>query len=90
MVLKLKTFGEKAAIINLGMRRHFLWVFTRANVTTPILSADFLVNFNLSVNMATPSLVDNLTVRRICSRYQLTEISASLPQDKSIKVLLQK
>lgn len=90
---KIDTFGEKAVTIDLGMRRNFLWVFTQANVTTPILGADFLAKFNSSVNMTTYSLVDNLTelsLRGICSRYQSTGISSALPQVSGIKELIQK
>lgn len=48
-------------VILLGIRQYFLWVSTIANVTTSILGADFLVNFNLSFNIDSQSLADNLT-----------------------------
>ena len=57
-----------------------------------MLGADFLANFNLSVNMVTQSLIDNLTeilVRGICSWYQSIGISTTLPVNKFIRAQLQ-
>ena len=58
---QIETYGERSLTLDLGMRKNFLWIFTQANVTTPILGADFLTHFNLSVNMATRTLIDNQT-----------------------------
>ena len=70
---RIETFGEIALTLNLGLGRSFLWIFTIAQVKTPILGADFLPHFNVSVNMATRSLVDcntELTAKGITSIYK--------------------
>ena len=46
----IQTFGAAALNINFGMGRHFLWTFEIADVKSPIIGADFLLHFNLSVN----------------------------------------
>ncbi len=46
---RIETFGEIALTLNLGLRRSFPWIFTIAQVKTPILGADFLSHFNVSV-----------------------------------------
>ena len=45
------TYGEKSVLLNLGLRRAFRWVFIVAAVSFPILGADFLHHFNLSVGL---------------------------------------
>lgn len=55
------TFGTKSININFGLRREFNWTFLVANVTTPIIGADFLTHYNLVVDLAKKSLIDNVT-----------------------------
>ncbi|CAE1310342.1 unnamed protein product [Acanthosepion pharaonis] len=57
----IQTYGETSLTLNLGFRRSFPWVFTIAQVRTPILGADFLAHFNLFVNMSSLSLEDKTT-----------------------------
>ena len=45
------TYGEKSALLDLGRRRAFHWVFIVAAVSFPILGADFLHHFNLNVDL---------------------------------------
>ena len=90
---KIETYGEIALTLNLGLRRSFPWIFTIAQVKTPILGADFLSNFNLSVNMTTQSLVDGnteLTKRGIASVYESTGICATVPVTKGLQELIKK
>ncbi|CAE1167121.1 unnamed protein product [Acanthosepion pharaonis] len=73
--------------------RSFPWVFTIAQVRTPILGADFLAHFNLSVNMSSLSLEDkttNITRKGITSIHTSTCISATLPEANGMQDLLQK
>ncbi|CAE1284944.1 unnamed protein product [Acanthosepion pharaonis] len=68
-------------------------VFTIAQVRTPILGADFLAHFNLSVNMYSLSLDDkttNITRKGITSIYTSTCINATLPEANGMQDLLQK
>ena len=57
----ISTYGSKTVSLNLGMRRNFTWSFTLANVKLPILGADFLAHFNLTVHMNPRALSDNKT-----------------------------
>jgi len=54
------TYGEKL-LVNLGIRRPLKWKFCVAEVTTPIISADLLYNYNLTVNLRKSCLQDNIT-----------------------------
>ena len=42
---RIEAYGEIALTLNLGLRRSFPWIFTIAQVKTPILGADFFVPF---------------------------------------------
>ena len=55
------TFGEKSVLLDLGLRRVFRWVFIVSAVSFPILGADFLYHFNLSVDLRQQRLSDNTT-----------------------------
>ena len=55
------TYGEKSALLDVGLRRAFRWVFVVAAVSFPILRADFLHHFNLSVDLRQQRLIDNTT-----------------------------
>ena len=60
---------------------------------TPILGADFLSHFNVSVNMATRSLVDcntEQTAKGITSIYQSTGICAAMPDANGLQELITK
>jgi len=43
----IKTYGYVPLSLNLGLRRTFLWRFLIADVSAPIIGADFLAHFNL-------------------------------------------
>ena len=58
---KIPTYGEKLLDVNLGMRRKFVWPFIIADVKYPILGADFLSNFNLSISLYNKSVLDENT-----------------------------
>ncbi|XP_064470029.1 uncharacterized protein LOC135384773 [Ornithodoros turicata] len=68
----IKTYGLRSLTLDLGLRRTFRWVFVIADVTQPILGADFLAFFNLAVNVRHRRLCDSTT------RLQVT--GASSPQ----------
>lgn len=58
---RIKTYGNLELELNLSLRRIFKWKFVIAEVSTPILGADFLYHFNLLVNLRKKKLVDGLT-----------------------------
>ena len=58
----IQTYGEKSVLLDLGLRsRAFHWVFIVAAVSFPILGADFLHHFNLSVDLRHRRLTDTTT-----------------------------
>lgn len=52
------TYGTKRLHLTLSFRRDFHWDFVIADVTLPILGADFLSHFNLLVDMHHNRLID--------------------------------
>ena len=62
---KINSYGEKLLSINFGLRRDFQWNFIIADVNTPIIGADFMGHFDLSVNIAKRTLVDNTTSLKV-------------------------
>ena len=55
------TYGQKCLTLDLGLRRIFRWVFIIAEVSTPIIGIDFLINFELMVDPKNRQLVDGVT-----------------------------
>lgn len=84
---KIATYGECSKTLDLGLRRNFQWVFTLADVSHPILGADFLHYYKLLVDMHHRQLVDSLThlrVSGIASKLESLELSTftfSCPED---------
>lgn len=58
---EIKTFGDCVLNLDLGLRREFKWLFVIADVHTPIIGADFLVNFDLLIDLKQKRLIDNKT-----------------------------
>lgn len=58
---KIDTYGDKVLSVSLGFRRNFQWQFTIANITQPILGADFLTHHNLLVDLRRKRLIDVIT-----------------------------
>lgn len=57
------------------------WLFTQANIRTPILKAGFLAHFNLLVHMNMRMLLDNTTsicLIDTCTHYNMTGISVTI------------
>ena len=61
MVHPIPTFGTRSLSLNLGLRRDFHWIFVVAEVSKPILGADFLHHFGLMVDLRKSKLVDTNT-----------------------------
>ena len=59
------TYGTRSLKLDLGLRRTFNWIFLLADVTTPILGADFLRHFDLLVDTRRHRLIDNLTHMKV-------------------------
>ena len=76
----IETYGERLLQLDLGLCRTFVWPFTLADVSQPILGADFLAHFNLLVDMKNKRLIDNIT--------QLSVVASQLTNSESAVLLL--
>lgn len=71
----INTFGDKLMCLNLGLRRPHKWPFIIANVSRPIIGADFLRHYGLLVDLKNNRLVDRQT--NLC----VTSVAASGSDD---------
>ncbi|GFU24768.1 hypothetical protein TNCV_793911 [Trichonephila clavipes] len=55
---KTPAYGMVRKELNLGLRRPFIWTFLIADVSSPIIGADFLKHFNLLIDLKKKRLVD--------------------------------
>jgi len=61
----INTYGQRSLTLNLGLRRSLPWIFLIAEVQKPILGADFLSHYGLTVDMQKSKLIDTNTRLRI-------------------------
>lgn len=54
-------YGEKSLTVDFNLRRTFRWVFAVANVSQPIIGADFLGHYKLLVDLHNRCLIDKVT-----------------------------
>ncbi|XP_062556759.1 uncharacterized protein LOC134221587 [Armigeres subalbatus] len=57
----IKVYGEVLLKVNLDLRREFLWTFLIADVSSGIIGADFICNFDLLIDLKRKRLIDNAT-----------------------------
>lgn len=55
------TYGMVTRVLNLGLRRDFPWQFVVADVSRPILGADFLAHYGLIPDLQQGRLIDSKT-----------------------------
>ncbi|GFX86826.1 transposon Tf2-11 polyprotein [Trichonephila clavipes] len=55
---KIPAYGMVRKELNLGLRRPFIWTFIIADVSSPIIGADFLKHFNLLIDFKKKRLMD--------------------------------
>lgn len=71
---EIETYGTTTLKVNLGLRRDFVWTFLIANVTTPIIGADFITNFGLLIDLLGKKIIDPLTgLNSNCMRIMINE-----------------
>lgn len=58
---QIKTFGQKMTTVTLGLRRNFTWSFIVADVSKPIIGADFLKQNKLLIDLNKKQLIDGTT-----------------------------
>ena len=61
----IRTYGQRSLTLNLGLRRSLPWIFIIADVQKPILGADFLAHYGLTVDMQHSKIIDQNTHLRI-------------------------
>ena len=57
----INTYGQKRITLDLGLRRSFTWIFYIADVSTPIIGADFLAFYDLVPDLRRARLCDMST-----------------------------
>lgn len=57
----IRTYGVKVTTLSLNLRRRFQWPFILANVSKPIIGADFLKHYGLLIDLKQKCLKDPLT-----------------------------
>lgn len=81
----IQTYDSKTIFLDLGLRRNFTWKFVVADVSHPILGADFLKYYGIVVDIKNNKLIDSLTNLNVnCSianipSTQLTTIDKKSP-----------
>ncbi len=63
------TYGFRSLTLDLRLRRSLPWLFTIADICSPILGADFLQHFQLLVDLKHRRLVDSITQLKIQGVY---------------------
>lgn len=57
----INSYGTRTLTVDLGLNRQFNWLFLIADVTSPIIGADFLAHFNISVHLSAKIINDQTT-----------------------------
>ncbi|GBN11248.1 Transposon Tf2-8 polyprotein [Araneus ventricosus] len=70
----IKTFGSKLLSLDLGLQRKLQWPFVIADITKPIIGADFLQQFGLLVDLKKRCLLDPITNFKCMGRAGFSEI----------------
>lgn len=71
---EIKIYGTTTQKVNIGLRRDFLWTFLIADVTTPIIGADFLTHFGLLIDLKGNKMIDPLSgIHSTCMKIELKE-----------------
>ena len=72
----LATYGTRSLTLDLGLRRAFRLVFVIADISKPILGADFFKHYGLLVDMRSQRLTDSLTQLKVQGK--LSQVTSSL------------
>ena len=71
----IRTFGERSVQLDLGLAKAFTWKFTIADVSKPIIGADFLRYFGLLVDVGRKRLMDAETFLTVPASYRCSAVS---------------
>ena len=89
---QVSTFGTTRLILDLGLRRPIVWNFVIANVPYPIIGADLLYNFGITVDLKRQVLIDSITGLQASISAQATpnlQLSLVHPSCKYAHILVQ-
>nr|VZI46149.1 unnamed protein product [Spirometra erinaceieuropaei] len=59
--ITINAYGQRSLTLDIRLRRRFQWVFVQADVKSPVIEADFLTHFGLTVDLRQCKLVDTTT-----------------------------
>lgn len=79
----IKTYGKQLISLDLGLRRRFKWNFIIADVSRPIIGADFLKEYGLLVDIKQKRLIDPLTSLSVATKIIKGPSSFLTPLDSS-------
>lgn len=74
----IKVFGEAVLKLDLGLRREFVWRFLIADVSSSIIGADFIRNFDLLIDLKRNRLIDNTTKLVTCCTRERVDPDVSI------------
>ena len=57
----INTYGNSKRVVDVGLKREYPWTFIEADVKQPIIGADFLIHYNLLVDLRSRCLRDMRT-----------------------------
>ncbi|GFY35877.1 retrovirus-related Pol polyprotein from transposon 17.6 [Trichonephila clavipes] len=76
---KIPAYGMVRKELNLGLRRPFIWTFIIADVSTPIIGADFLKHFNLLIDLKKKDLINPSLISKSASHGTVHHIITTGP-----------
>ncbi|XP_072384572.1 uncharacterized protein [Diabrotica undecimpunctata] len=90
----IQTYGQKQLTLYLGLAQPVTWTFVVADVTTPILGADFLTYHGISVDMrnkqlVSPSMSSSITCVSCHLRVPEVGLSSAHPYDRPTVAILE-
>ncbi|XP_043524777.1 uncharacterized protein LOC122536457 [Frieseomelitta varia] len=91
----ISTYGVRTLILDLGLRRPYIWKFTVAKIQQPIIGADFLKYHGLLVDLKNRRIIDDYTkIQQIeqlstVKHSTITTLNKKHNNEKYIKLLKQ-
>ena len=70
----IRTFGQRSVAVELGLAKSFEWSLTIADVSKPILGADFLRHYGLLVDLKYKRLMDAETFLTVPTSYRRSTV----------------
>lgn len=83
----IKTYGSKILNVNLGFKQNFTFSFILADITTPIIGANFLEKFNILVDIKNRKIFDSSSKHNIKTLSSTCDIFSLKIKEKCTKFL---